>query len=404
MTDSRWHFGGALFGFDKKFDNISFCFDDRGCIHAVCRQGNELWHYVRGSQFQWAEEGVLIGTGVSGMGQVLVGPIDGHLEVIWPTEDGQGSHGWSIPTDFKDPSFLDQDYVWKWVCTKSLRLVGENCQDTEYIKFIKGQEPTEVCTNCMASNGLIVQEGNIYYKGKKIKLVGNSWRRVLSAELKLTPPLDSETLESYEQKVKNSGLNFVVEDAVDCIKYGNFLRSHCIRMRDMGVIIELILADEGGEYAEHFGNYQDTLDCVSDLDNIIFRDQNEFIDNVSIDTALKRAHTIVSSELICSGGGWGNSNQGETLAWQYLQESPCQIISMHRPYPPIESYQQYIDKLKNNFPDKPIVESEFLLNNPEDSKTYANVGFQWGLQGFNCYGDQWETWETMSKICGEQNG
>ncbi|KKL13843.1 hypothetical protein LCGC14_2521690, partial [marine sediment metagenome] len=100
----EWKHAGT-FGFDKPSDDISFCTDSRGVIHAVARNGTELRHYMRGSEnpFPWEAEGRVIPGTYIGSGHIEIWK-DGNLFIIWPNDAGKNETWWENPLNFGDPS------------------------------------------------------------------------------------------------------------------------------------------------------------------------------------------------------------------------------------------------------------------------------------------------------------
>lgn len=101
---SGWNDGGK-FGFDKASEDIDFCTDPRGVVHAIARNGLELRHYMRGSKnpFPWEAEGRVIPGQYVGSGSIKIWK-DGNLFIVWPRADGDNQTYWENPLNFKDPS------------------------------------------------------------------------------------------------------------------------------------------------------------------------------------------------------------------------------------------------------------------------------------------------------------
>jgi hypothetical protein len=405
MSDPRFKPSSPEIQFpNRNFDGVARAFDNRGVLwEAQIDSLGLLTVNLVGSRspFPVTMEYVATDYECIGTPSILYDQPNSTMVIACPLVNGGKLRKFCLVTDFPDPSATNNsEYIWKWVCLESYMLATETCASTAQVRFRKGQEPLIECTNCKPTPiGLTIINRVLHYHGKPIILVGNSARQVLTADLGLVPKIPW-TLGQYEKLVKDSGINYVRHDTVDAKKHGAYLREHCLRMQDLGVVIELTLSDLDGTHPETFGYWKDTIDIVGDLDNIIFNDENELNHPDYLIPALEKAHYLVSRELWCIGGGYGNNPDKGKIAYQYLLESPCQIVSMHRPYPPIEDYQAYIEKLKAYFPGKPILESEFLKNTAQEFETYANIGLDAGLQGFNCYGDQFVT---AGRICKERN-
>lgn len=210
----------------------------------------------------------------------------------------------------------------------------------------------------------------------------------------MTPPVPW-SLKDYQQKAKDSGINFLREDIVDVEKYGSLVIEHTEWARENSIVIQYTLTDYGHP---HYGDWKKAIEFLKPYkDIVILESHNEFLSINNIAEVMEIDKAVKEAGFISSAGAWGYEGNAKDNAKAFLAQYKPDIITMHRPYPPKGIFVKWIADLGT---DRPIIENEFLLNNPEDAKFYAETGFESGLQGFNVYGDQWEV---MGKLCEEEN-
>jgi hypothetical protein len=230
---------------------------------------------------------------------------------------------------------------------------------------------------------LSVSGNKLLYGGKPIKLCGVSriealWRTTGEHG---SPGWGGYSLPWYEQQLINSGVNYVRHlGTIDSI----FLKDHCQRMRDAGIIVEVIAYRAHKASEGVLVNLNDMGD-IAKLGNAFFDGNNEFLDAPeNVDKAIEVAETLKSSGCIVSGGAWSGC-EGLPQSNDFLTKRDyfIDILSHHRDWD-AESFKDDIEH------GKPVVWSEYFAHKGNLSlqqvKDLMDLAFECGFSGVCYYG------------------
>ena len=234
---------------------------------------------------------------------------------------------------------------------------------------------------------LTVESGQILYGGKPIKLCGVHRIETLWRALKIHGSKkgwgNDYSQEEYEQDLIDSGINYVRHLGV---KDTPFLYDHCKRMRDAGIIVE-VMVYRVGEPEGVLVNLED-MGYLARLGNVFFDVCNEFIGNDESEVAkvMNIANNLLLQGCIISAGAWSGEDGKVLSGIFHIQFSDHQIESHHRDWE-VESFRE------TRRYNKPVVFSEyFSQGNLElaEVKSLMTMAFYSGCQGVTYYGFRFE--------------
>ena len=178
-----------------------------------------------------------------------------------------------------------------------------------------------------AIKSLEVRGGQFIVNGKATILIGcNRWEALARAK-GIWYDWGTESFEWYEEQLIRSGINYVRHGT---IPDNEFIRQHCIRMGENGIVVKLTIHNSQVKY--EMGNSFDAVKATIDLPNVFYDVHNEFLDKeADIAMAVNLINYIRSRDGICSAGAWGHSPLGQVYSETFDPIlSYNQIISVHR--------------------------------------------------------------------------
>lgn len=269
------------------------------------------------------------------------------------------------------------------ICLDSGLLAGSYCPINKVVwkKFIKGKEPTKYCNIHIKpkpkSPKLAIHDGRICYRNggnTPITLLGVSRWEALMREKKLWHNWGNKDLAWYEEQLIKSGINYVRHGIVPDL---DLVRSHCQRMGEAGIIVELTIYNSQVDY-NLMGNPRKAVDATIDLPNVFYDVHNEFLNNErDVQIAKDLIEYIRNKGGICSAGAWSGKKGKHLSGAFHSYKPPNQIESHHREWT-ITSFQQ---TLKYG---KPVVMNEYfafkqnlsLKQTKQIMKNAVEAGFQ----------------------------
>lgn len=229
---------------------------------------------------------------------------------------------------------------------------------------------------------LRIEGEHIFFHGggtQEIIPIGKSWRGVLNRDENFDwhnwhPTV--RNLADYQKVIMNSGQNY---ERID-IKNRNEIadieltREHVREVYKKAIIVEITL-DDGKTF--RIKNWKEAVDELGKEPNVILQVNNEFADDWdALRKAKEKVDYIVDKGFIASGGAWGYSENGEKIAEEYLKVNAGQICSVHRgPYPPLASWQIYIQTVKKS--GKVVLCDELLVHDPNREHGWQHPGAPW---------------------------
>lgn len=249
--------------------------------------------------------------------------------------------------------------------------------------------------------------------------IGNTLRRILSAELGLTDDLGI-TLIEYEALIRLHKTNYVREDMVDSERYGSFIEGHIQRLKSIGVkMIEFTHKDYDypAAWQAAFGDFRKNVRFLKQFRDeltIVCEGNNEFVNDYEdpnksiVDENTEIIEFIKGEGMISSAGAWGNSRHGRDLSLEFLSRCKPDRIIIHRPYGSGQPMQVLIDwirdmkefgcKLSHNelLPDY-MINSGIAVG---EIPNYVSAMISEGVDAINVYGNEYEL---MGILCDEVN-
>jgi len=232
------------------------------------------------------------------------------------------------------------------------------------------------------SGVLKVQGRNLYYRGRKIFLVGVSRREALHRNWY------NFSLKKYEDEIIKYKLNY---ERIDAVRDYKKLRRHCQKMKKHGIIVELTLYDSG--QGGFLANIDQVIKATGDLGNIIYEPVNELYSDEDVKVAKRLTNYLVKKGFLVSAGAFGAAGEKWSEKFDPIN-SPNQIISVHRAWDK-ESILKY-KKAK-----KPIIRNEYFDRGQLGLNGVIRVmseSFEAGAAGVNYYGFRMESLKDLARL------
>jgi len=137
-----------------------------------------------------------------------------------------------------------------------------------------------------AIKSLEVRDGKFWVNGKATILIGCSRWEALARAKKIWYDWGTKSFEWYEEQLINSGINYVRHGIIPDLQ---FVRGHCIRMGENGIVVKLTIHNSQVKY--DIGNPLSAVDATIDLPNVFYDVHNEFLDQ---ETDIAKARELIS--------------------------------------------------------------------------------------------------------------
>lgn len=250
------------------------------------------------------------------------------------------------------------------------------------VKGLKSPRPPPPPPPPPIDKKLSVSDGKIYYGDEPITLIGVSRWEALWREYGEHGWHDwgEYSLEWYEKQLIDSGINYVRHGGIQNFDY---LYSHCERMRDAGIIVEVTVYRVG----EPDGILVDLdrMGELAELGNVFFDVCNEFIgnDNTEIQTVIDIANNLKSQGCIVSAGAWSGDDGKAMSDLFYTRYSGHDIATHHREWA-ADSFNETLAR------GKPSLFNEFFAMREQlglqDVQDLMNLVLTEGFSGVTYYG------------------